>query len=111
MKKILFLAAICLPLLFTGCEKRKINTDCTISGYIYDAYTSAPLQGVDVTLQPGYYGSRATGSDGLYQFDNVEADIQYTIGAHKRGYQYNKKSIKAQPGRNEHIDIWLEPEK
>ena len=111
MKKILFLAAICLPLLFTGCEKRIIHTDVTIYGTVCDAKTYAPIQGADVTLQPSGR-TCMTASDGTYQFNNLDISVtKYTVGAYKKGYyKYNAKSVTLNPGESSNVSILLEPE-
>lgn len=109
MKKIILLAVICLPLLFTGCEKRIINTGVTIYGTIYDATTFNPIQGAMLTLQPSGR-SCYTGSDGAFNFEEDLEPLQYTITAQANGYRTDRKTIKLSPGESSEVTFALKKE-
>lgn len=106
MKKLLFLAAICLPLLFVSCEKRVIDTGVTLYGTVYDAYTNNPIQGAMLTLQPSGR-SCYTGSDGAFNFEEDLDPIQYTITAQANGYRTDRKTIKITPGEKSEVSFKL----
>lgn len=67
------------------------------------------LQGVTITLTPGGL-SRTTGSDGTYEFLNLEAQ-QYQVQAQKAGYVTDTKSVNVLVGQAASGDIRLTPEK
>lgn len=106
MKKILIMAAICLPIIFTGCEKRIINTGVTIYGTVYDASTFNPIQGAMLTLQPSGR-SCYTGSDGAFNFEEDLDPVQYTITAQAMGYRTDRKTIKLTPGESSEVTFAL----
>lgn len=108
MKKLLFFAVICLPLLFTGCEKRIIDTTVTIYGSVYDATTHAPIQGIKLSLQPSLR-SCYTGSDGMYNFEvNLEPAI-YTVTAWDPNevYRADNQSVKLTAGESAEANFAL----
>lgn len=109
MKKLLFLAAICLPLLFVSCEKRVVNTGVTIYGTVYDAETNDPIQGAMLTLQPS---SRScyTGSDGSFNFKEDIEPMQYTIIAQATGYRADTKHVTPMPGEKTEVSFKLKKE-
>lgn len=109
MKKLLFLAAICLPLLFVSCNKRVIDTGVTLYGTVYDAQTNNPIQGAILTLQPSGR-SCYTGSDGAYNFEEDLDPIQYTITAQATGYRADRKTVKLTPGESSEVSFKLEKE-
>ena len=109
MKKIFILAAICLPLLFCGCEKKIIDTDITIYGTVYDATTFNPIQGVMLTAQPGGRNCY-TGSDGAFNFEAFFEPGKYTITATITGYQTDRKSVVMTSGQSTELSFALRKE-
>ena len=87
-----FAFALCM---MTSCEKVEEITNPTkygrIQGIVTDANTSEPIQGVNISLSPTG-ASAVTGSDGRYEFANLELG-QYTVQGMKTGYETNTKSI------------------
>jgi hypothetical protein len=64
---------------------------------VSDVATGEPIDDAIVTLSPGG-GNRRTGSDGRFEFNNLD-ERQYDIMAQKTGeYQSNKSSVKAVRG-------------
>ncbi|MBQ9439923.1 MAG: carboxypeptidase regulatory-like domain-containing protein [Paludibacteraceae bacterium] len=106
MKKFFYLAVlVCLPIFFTGCEKRVVDTSISIYGTVVDAETNSPIQGVMLTLMPSAK-NRYTGSDGTYQFDDLEAR-QYKITATKDGYAPDSKEVTLIAGESENVSFAL----
>lgn len=92
--------------LFAGCgSSYQYNIFGSISGVITDAADGNPLENVSVTLIPGA-NSVLTGSDGRYEFTNLE-EGQYTISAQKNGYQANRKNITVVSGESMNASITL----
>ena len=86
---VLLLLSICT---MTSCGK--FNDDPKygrIQGIVTNFNTSEPLQGVNVTLSPTGL-SAVTGSDGRYEFNNIQVG-QYTVQGVKTGFDTNTKSI------------------
>lgn len=108
MKKIVLLAAICLPMLFSSCAKKVVNTSISIYGTVVDADTNAPIQGVLLTLMPSSK-NRYTGSDGSYEFDDLNAQ-QYTITAQMGGYKTDRKTVNLTAGEREEVTFALHKE-
>lgn len=104
---------MCLPMLFTGCEKRIIdNTIVTLYGTVYDADTHAPIQGVMITLQPSNRNTY-TGSDGTYQFDDLDISVKkYTVTATAKEYCTDRKFliVKDTPGETLELSFALKRE-
>lgn len=110
MKKIFYMAVLmCLPMLFTGCEKRVINTGVTIYGTVYDATTNNPIQGAMLTLQPSGR-SCYTGSDGAFNFEEDLDPLQYTVTAQAIGYRTDRKTVKLAPGESSEVTFALRKE-
>ncbi len=110
MKKFFYLAVLaCLPLLFTGCEKRVINTGVTIYGTVYDAETFSPIHGAMLTLQPGGR-SCYTGSDGAYNFEEDLEPFQYKVTAQANGYQPDWKTVNLASGGSSDVTFALKKE-
>lgn len=106
MKKLMILAIICIPILFTGCEKRIIDTSVTIYGGVYDATTKNPIKGAFISIL-GAQGSSYTGSNGSYSFE-VDLDPgKYTIQAHATGYRADWREIKVTAGAREQVSFEL----
>lgn len=108
MKKFLLLAVICLPIFFGSCAKRVVNTNISIYGSVVDADTKEPLSGVLLTLMPSSR-NRYTGSDGTYQFEDLNAQ-QYTITAQMGGYKTDRKTVNLRAGDREEVTFALHKE-
>ena len=99
MKKSLLLIAIMMATFalctMTSCEKVEEITNPTkygrIQGIVTNYTTNEPLQGVNISLSPSGL-SAVTGSDGRYEFNNIEVG-QYTLQGMKTGFETNTKSI------------------
>ena len=106
------LAAVVLPLLLCavwGCKTDPVSTTGTLGGKVTDGSTGEPLQGVTVTLTP-YNGSRTTGSDGYFEFQNVEfGNNPYTVLAEKKNYRSDSKEVNVQVGEFVPCDFQLLP--
>lgn len=88
-----FLAfAVCM---MTSCNKIDDITNPTkygrIQGIVTNYTTNEPLQGVNISLSPSGL-SAVTGSDGRYEFNDIEVG-QYTVQGMKTGFETNTKSI------------------
>ena len=79
----------------TSCEKVNEITNPTkygrIQGIVTNYTTNEPLQGVNISLSPSGL-SAVTGSDGRYEFNDIEVG-QYTVQGMKTGFETNTKSI------------------
>ena len=99
MKKSLLLIAIMMATFalctMTSCEKVNEITNPTkygrIQGIVTNYTTGEPLQGVNISLSPSGL-SAVTGSDGRYEFNDIEVG-QYTVQGMKTGFETNTKSI------------------
>ena len=109
MKKFLFLAAICLPLVFNSCVPTIVDTGVTIYGTVYDADTYQPIQGATLTMQPGGR-SCYTGSNGTFNFEENLDPIQYTVTAQAQGYRTDRKTVKLTPGESSEVTFALKKE-
>ncbi len=94
-------------LLLGSCKNDPIETTGNIVGFVRDSRTSEPLSGVNITINPTGV-SIATGSDGRFEFSNVEAQV-YTVLAKKVNYQAEQRSITVKPGEDCELDILLTP--
>ena len=65
----------------------------TVDGKVTEAETGEPLSGVLIELQPT--GKQIlTAENGIYRFDSLETEKNYTLKAHKEGYaDYIKEEI------------------
>ena len=108
MKKFFYMAAICLPILFTGCEKRVINTTVTIYGTVVDYDTNEAINGAYVSLSPSSKDCD-TDEDGTFQFSDVEYTSKgYTIRVKKEGYKDGSQNLYGlNPGESEKITLRL----
>ena len=79
----------------------------SIQGIVTNYNTSEPLQGVNISLSPSGM-SAVTGSDGRYQFNNLETG-QYTVQAMKTGFETNTKSITIMEDQVSSGDMMLKP--
>lgn len=96
-------------LLMLSCAKDEEDLTGSIYGKVTDAQSGEVLQGATVTLTPGGI-SRTTGSDGTYEFLDLEPG-QYQVEAKKADYVTNTKSISVVTAKNAMGDITLAPVK
>ena len=109
MKKtsfILFLMMASAFCLMTSCVKEK--SVGSIQGFVNNAVNGEPIQGVNISLSPTGL-SAVTGSDGRYEFINLEPG-QYTVQGVKQGYASNTKNITIVAGNVSSGDMMLTPE-
>lgn len=108
MKKILMLFA--LATFFAACSPVEYDTFSTITGTVVDKDNGEPVGNVMITMTPGNNFNTYTGSDGFFQFDNVEVlSEKYTLTTQKTGYTIDRKSILAIGG--ETVNVYLTIEK
>ena len=108
MRKIFYLAAICLPLLFTGCEKRIIDTDFTIYGTVFDSETLEPIKGAEIAIQPHRAEVPLTGSDGTYQINGLDgSESKYTVIVMAEYYRPDWRDVTVIPGGSRKVDFAL----
>jgi len=106
MKHRLFLLFLpLLAFLFTACPSDPVDTTGSISGTIRDAHSNSVLQGATVTLSPSGR-STVTGTDGRYQFSDVEMG-EYTVSVSKADYVSDSKPATVQVGQNTPLDFAL----
>lgn len=108
MKKLLsiFAVAAVIMLLTTSCKKESYNTFATISGTVVEMGNGEPIGNALLTLTPSGLNTY-TGSDGTFQFNDVEAQ-QYTLTAQKTGYNANRKTINAEAGQTLTVSLTME---
>ena len=99
---ILFVFSLCL---ITSCVKEKATG--RIQGIVTNANTTEPIQGVNISLSPSG-ASAVTGSDGRYEFNNLEPG-NYTVQGVKQGYESNTKNISITAGYVSSGDMQLRP--
>lgn len=108
MKKIISVLAICLTL-FVGLNSCSKDDDyeifCTLHGIVTDDTTGECIPGATVTLSPGGR-TQTTGSDGRYQFSEVDA-MQYTVTVQKPGYNTNRKIVTVISGESTEANVSL----
>ncbi|MBO6027246.1 MAG: carboxypeptidase regulatory-like domain-containing protein [Bacteroidales bacterium] len=92
--------------LLTTCNKEV--TVGSIQGIVSDASNNEPIQGVNISLSPTGL-SAVTGSDGRYEFMNLEGG-QYTVQGVKTGYESNTKNITIVAGNVSSGDMTVTPE-
>ena len=102
----LFSLLFCLIAL-GACEEDPEVLTGNIVGKVTDSSTGEVMHGVTVTITPGGL-SRTTGSDGYFEFRDLEPK-QYEIQAHKDGYTTNNKTVNVITGYDITGDIQLTP--
>jgi hypothetical protein len=105
MKKV-FLFAL-FALLFVGCTKDEYTLFGTVIGTVTDATTGEPIKNVTLTLSPSGKSS-TTGSDGIYEFYNLEA-VQYKMQASHADYKTDTKTVNVLAGETVRADMQLMP--
>lgn len=98
-----------LLLAIGACTSSEEEIIGSIYGKVTDSKNGKVLQGVTITLIPGGL-SRTTGSDGTYEFLDLEAK-QYQVQAQKMGYVTDTKSVNVLVGQAASGDMRLTPEK
>ena len=90
MKKLnLILGIVCaFAVCLTSCVKEK--TTGQIQGLVTNYTTNEPIQGVNISLSPTG-ASAVTGSDGRYEFANLQPG-NYTVQGVKAGFESNTKA-------------------
>ena len=94
--------ALCL---MASCTKEKATG--RIQGIVTNANTTEPIQGVNISLSPTGL-SAVTGSDGRYEFNNLE-EGNYTVQGVKQGFESNTKNISIVAGNVSSGDMQLRP--
>lgn len=106
-QSICWMLFVCL--LSAGCTEEAEDMFGSVLGKVTDAQTGEVIQGATVQLTPGGM-SRTTGSDGTYEFAELEAG-QYQLQVTKADYVTNSKSITVVVGKSVTGDIALTPVK
>lgn len=109
MKKMKLVMGVVLVLalgLFSTSCKKEVATG-KIQGLMTNYATSEPIQGVNISLSPTG-ASAVTGSDGRYEFNNLEPG-NYTVQGTKSGFESNTKNITITSGNVSSGDMQLRP--
>ena len=109
MKKMKLVMGVVLVLalgLFSTSCKKEVATG-KIQGLVTNYATSEPIQGVNISLSPTG-ASTVTGSDGRYEFNNLEPG-NYTVQGTKSGFESNTKNITITSGNVSSGDMQLRP--
>lgn len=109
MKKMKLVMGVVLVLalgLFSTSCKKEVATG-KIQGLVTNYSTSEPIQGVNISLSPTG-ASAVTGSDGRYEFNNLEPG-NYTVQGTKSGFESNTKNITITSGNVSSGDMQLRP--
>lgn len=77
----------------------------TLHGIVLDDASGECIPGATVTLSPSGR-TQTTGSDGRYQFSEVDA-MQYTVTVQKPGYSTNRKIVNVISGEATEANITL----
>ena len=96
---------LALGLFSTSCKKEVASGK--IQGLVTNYATSEPIQGVNISLSPTG-ASAVTGSDGRYEFNNLEPG-NYTVQGTKSGFESNTKNITITSGNVSSGDMQLRP--
>lgn len=92
-----------LFLLLTACSPDPVDTTGSISGTIRDAFDNSVLQGVTITLSPSGR-STVTGTDGYFQFSDVEQG-EYAVSVNRADYVPDSKKVTVHVGQNTPLDF------
>ncbi len=105
MKK-LFLFAL-FALMFAGCTEDEYTLLGKVIGTVTDATTGEPISNVTMTLSPSGK-SATTGSDGIFEFNDLEA-VQYKMQARHANYKTDTKTVTVLAGEIVRGDMQLTP--
>ena len=105
MKK-LFLFAL-FALMFAGCTEDEYTLFGKVIGTVTDATTGEPISNVTMTLSPSGK-SATTGSDGIFEFNDLEA-VQYKMQARHSNYKTDTKTVTVLAGEIVRGDMQLTP--
>lgn len=105
MKK-LFLFAL-FALMFAGCTEDEYTLFGKVIGTVTDATTGEPISNVTMTLSPSGK-SATTGSDGIFEFNDLEA-VQYKMQARHANYKTDTKTVTVLAGETVRGDMQLTP--
>ena len=107
MKKVFLFVFALLALTFAGCTEDEYTLFGTVLGTVTDVNTGEPIKNVTLTLSPSGK-STVTGSDGIYEFYNLEA-VQYKMQASHAGYKTDTKTVNVLAGETVRVDMLLTP--
>lgn len=102
---VLFAMVFCL---LGSCTKEKTPETGSIQGIVTNSQNNEPIQGVNISLSPTGL-SAVSGSDGRYQFNNLQPG-NYTVQGVKSGFESNTKNITIVAGNVSSGDMVLKPE-
>lgn len=108
MKKIIYFLGIAILLgLFQSCDSKNQEITGGIYGMVVDKATGEPVRSAGVTLNPNG-ASTVTGSDGHFEFSNLEQG-GYAVVIAKTDYkEYTSGMITVETGQTTHVDVQLE---
>lgn len=104
MKKLSLLFLFLLLL----CSCQEEITTGSVYGTVTDYETGEAIKNASVSLLPSKHKSVVTGSDGYYEFNNLDVG-RYEIEVQADGYDNNKKTVHINPASFEPCDITLKP--
>lgn len=107
MKKIFSISLLSIVMSFglCSCAENELDIFSTLHGVVTDDVTADCIAGATVTLSPGGK-TQLTGSDGRYEFDNIDAK-QYTVTVQKTGYSTNRKTVSVISGEDNEANVSL----
>lgn len=95
-------------LLLYSCSEDETILTANISGYVTDYINAnSPIAGATVTISTKGI-SKTTGSDGRYEFTDIEPGT-YTLQVAANGYQTTTKQATLYAGENVNLDFQLSP--
>lgn len=110
MKKcLIFFCVLAMLMLFASCAKEEHEYFGEIYGKIIDSDTEMPISNASITLSPGG-DTWLTGSDGHYEFTNMDPALQYTISVQHANYKSDKKDVTVKVGERALINFLLASE-
>ena len=105
MKKFLNLILLIITsVLLCNCTKDEVAATGIITGIVTNT-NNVNISGASVTLNPLGI-TKATGSDGVYNFESVEPGT-YTLIVNAEGYQSDKKTVTVYAGQTANADFTL----
>lgn len=105
MRKLYSLIVLFTIVLLSSCAKDEVNPFGNIYGVVVNSNTSEPIQGARVTLTPTGK-STVTGSDGSYEFVDLEAGA-YKVTVQAEGYSSTLKNVTVVAGERAIGDVSL----